>query len=265
MTRNKKQFRPLTCLLGGGILLAATFVGTVGLASELTPDDCIKCHDQAPADISSNGGAHKSEITCVDCHEGHPPKVLEIIPACSKCHEGQDHFTLDNCLGCHTNPHTPLVITLPEDISKPCLTCHTEQMDQLRTHESAHTSVACTTCHREKHGFIPACADCHSPHIKGQEQKDCLGCHKPHMPLEVTYSDNTPSTACAACHDDANKQLSSNPAKHSLLNCAACHQQKHKAIPKCQSCHGETPHAPAMHVKFPQCGQCHGIAHNLNK
>jgi len=263
MHRSKISFWPwlFKCsLIGSTLILAAN-----AFAAELTPDDCIKCHDKAPQEIAGNGGAHKAKVTCVDCHAGHPPKVMNIIPACSKCHSGSDHYKLANCNGCHSNPHTPLNITFGDKLTEPCLTCHTEQIAQLKKHVSKHTSVDCSTCHREKHKLIPNCSDCHSPHLKGQEQKDCLTCHKAHMPLEVTYPDNTPSSACAACHDGAYKQLKANPAKHASLECAACHQTKHKMIPKCQSCHGDNPHPTPMHAKFPQCSQCHGVAHDLNK
>lgn len=266
MQRTKK-LSPLPWLLKGSLLAAAFFFAATAFGAELTADDCIKCHDKPPADIAANGGAHKSQISCIDCHEGHPPKVKkeDIIPACSKCHDGTDHFKLQGCLGCHTNPHTPLNITFADGLTAPCLTCHTDQIAQLKEHKSKHTELACSTCHHDKHKVIPNCQDCHSPHVKGQEQKDCLTCHKPHMPLEVTYPDSTPSTACAACHDDVYKMIKANPAKHSTLECATCHQAKHKMIPRCQDCHGENPHPPAMHAKFPKCGQCHGIAHNLNK
>lgn len=263
MATKKKLFR-FACLLGG-CLLATMTAGAVS-AAELTPADCIKCHDQAPQDIASSGAAHKTEITCVDCHAGgHPPKVTNIIPVCSQCHSGTDHFKLPNCSSCHNNPHTPLIISLASNLTDPCLTCHTEQMAQLQQQKSKHTAVACSTCHREKHKFIPDCVHCHSPHMQGQTQADCLTCHKPHMPLEVTYPDSTPSVACAPCHDVAYKELTTNPSKHAKLQCSTCHQAKHKMIPQCQSCHGPSPHPAPMHAKFPECGQCHGTAHNLNK
>ncbi|MGV1099909.1 cytochrome C [Thiovibrio sp. JS02] len=255
----------LSWLLKGSLLGASLMLAANTQAAELLPGDCVKCHDKAPQDIADSGGAHKAQVTCVDCHEGHPPRIMDIIPACNKCHDGSDHFKLKDCLGCHTNPHTPLAITLGDGLTEPCLTCHTEQIAQLKQHASKHTAVACSTCHREKHKVIPNCTDCHAPHTTGQEQKDCLTCHKPHMPLEVTYPENTPSSACAACHDGVYKQIKANPAKHSTLECATCHQERHKMIPKCQGCHGDNPHPGPMHAKFPQCGQCHGIAHDLNK
>lgn len=258
----------LARLVAGGLFVAAAAIGSGCFAAEtvaLVPSDCIKCHDRAPHDIATNGSAHKDQVTCVDCHEGHPPRNLEIIPSCSKCHEGTPHFELQGCINCHNNPHTPLVITIDKNITQPCLTCHTEQMAQLQQYESKHTAVACSTCHRETHGMIPDCTHCHSPHIEKQVQKDCLTCHKPHMPLEVSYPSDIASENCAACHNDVYDMLKANPAKHSKLECATCHQEKHKMIPKCQDCHGPAPHPATMHAKFPECGQCHGIAHDLNK
>ena len=41
-------------------------------AAELLPSDCVKCHEKEPQDIDSNGGAHKTQVSCVDCHVGHP-------------------------------------------------------------------------------------------------------------------------------------------------------------------------------------------------
>lgn len=264
MTITKKLFQ-LTCILAGCLFMPMAASAAPTSAAVLSQADCIKCHDQAPQDIASNGAAHKTKITCVDCHTGHPPKVKKIIPVCSQCHSGNDHFKLPNCTSCHKNPHTPLVINLGKDLTAPCLTCHTEQMAQLQQKKSKHTAVACSNCHRDKHKFVPNCADCHSPHIQGQTQADCLICHKPHMPLEVSYPDSTPSKACAACHDGAYKELAASAFKHAKLLCATCHQAKHKMIPQCQSCHGATPHPAPMHAKFPKCGQCHGTAHNLNK
>lgn len=262
----KKRLAKTALHLAGIFLLQSTIFCSPPLANELSPDDCIKCHDQQPKDILASGEAHRTEVNCIDCHEGHPPRSGEdIIPSCSKCHEGTPHFELENCISCHNNPHTPLVITIDKNVTEPCLTCHTDQMAQLQQYESKHTSLDCSNCHRSTHGMIPACTQCHSPHSKDMTPEDCLTCHKPHMPLQVTYPADISSQKCAACHEDVLSQLQANPAKHQTLSCATCHQEKHKAIPKCQNCHGDNPHPPAMHKKFPECGQCHGIAHDLNK
>ena len=272
MMRRKSGRKGLMGIIAGVLLLTTAAWAQAGpkaapKAAELLPSDCVKCHEKEPQDIDSNGGAHKTQVSCVDCHVGHPPKVQgkDIIPSCSNCHTDTPHFKLQGCLGCHNNPHTPLVVTIPDGITDPCLTCHTKQMAQLQQNVSKHTAVACSTCHRERHGLIPNCTDCHSPHTAGQVQKDCLTCHRAHMPKEVTYPKETPSSNCAGCHAAAYDKLKKSKAKHSKLECVTCHQDRHKMIPKCQDCHGPTPHPAAMHQSFPRCGQCHGIAHDLNK
>ncbi len=262
----KKRIIQLAVVAGGTLLLGLVSPADNAQAAALSPADCIKCHDSAPQDIATNGGAHKEAVTCVECHEGHAPLNGEdIIPSCNKCHEGEPHFELPNCSSCHNNPHTPKIISLEKNITDACLTCHTEQMGQLQQYQSSHTAVACSTCHREKHGLIPDCTNCHSPHSEEMVQKDCLTCHQAHMPLEVTYPNDIASSNCAGCHDKAYDQLTTNPAKHSKLSCATCHQDKHKMIPQCADCHGNTPHPSGILTKFPECGQCHGIAHDLNK
>ncbi len=254
-------------LIGVCLLFCATFfvVATTqaGDAPQLSTNDCIKCHSSAPRDIAANGGKHRDSITCLDCHQGHPPSVREIIPKCSECHADKPHFEQEGCLGCHTNPHTPLQITFTGELTTQCLACHTEQNDQLKKYPSKHSLLSCSKCHTA-HGLIPQCTKCHQPHKEGQEQKNCLTCHQVHMPREVSYPDDVDSVQCSACHDTAYKLLTASPAKHSKLLCAACHQQKHKMVPECQMCHG-VPHPESILAKFPQCGNCHGIAHDLNR
>lgn len=229
----------------------------------LSVDDCAKCHEAAPKAIESAGGKHKTEVTCIECHQGHPPTNTDIIPQCSMCHSGEKHFQLEGCLNCHKNPHTPLDITMADNLTDPCLTCHTEQIEQLKQNPSKHTEQFCTTCHTA-HGEIPNCTNCHTPHAEDMVQSDCLTCHKAHMPLQVIYPDDTPSKLCASCHDTAYSLLMASPAKHKDVACVDCHKAQHKMIPKCQDCHG-IPHPDDMMKKFPTCGDCHGIAHDVTK
>lgn len=230
----------------------------------LLPQDCQKCHSNIAVMISEKGMAHRDKVTCVACHEGHPPRKRDIIPSCSKCHhktKDTPHFGLTNCLHCHQNPHTPLVITLTRQMTAPCLTCHKSQIKELRKFPSIHTTLDCTACHI-KHGFKPECFACHAPHLKRMTLADCLGCHRPHMPLMVTYGPETPSEFCGSCHDAVYNLLARSNAKHRNVQCVRCHEAKHKTIPKCQKCHN-LPHTSAIHTKFPNCGTCHGIAHSL--
>ena len=230
-------------------------------AMALTINDCPKCHSQVAAVLDANGGAHKSKLTCITCHEGHPPAIGGIIPSCGKCHRDRPHFELPGCLGCHTNPHNPLNITLDHQTTGPCTTCHTRQITELREHPSIHASLACTACH-SRHGFIPECFRCHAPHLKTMKIGDCLACHPAHMPLEINYPTETPSEYCGVCHPQVYAVLAASHAKHRQLLCAACHGPRHKTIPACQKCHSE-PHPQAIMAKFPSCRGCHGLAHEL--
>jgi len=227
----------------------------------LTINDCPKCHSKIVDENNRNGAAHKSKITCLNCHEGHPPAKRNIIPDCHKCHTGQEHFTLPDCLACHRNPHTPLVITLPKDITYPCTTCHKEQIKQLKKYPSMHSTFACTACH-PRHGYKPSCFYCHAPHLPSMVLQDCLSCHKPHMPLMVTYGPNVPSEFCGACHTDEYKQLGASHAKHRKIACVRCHEAIHKTIPKCTKCHKE-PHDKSFIKKFGSCLACHVNPHDL--
>jgi len=253
------------CLTAVLALFAIFFLSGIACAQEdtkLTNADCVKCHAKAPADVAANGGAHKTSVTCQDCHTGHPPTVKNIIPKCSQCHEGKPHYSLSGCLSCHTNPHTPKIIKFGNNVTDPCLTCHTSQIEKLRKNRSKHTALACSYCHTV-HGKIPDCTQCHKPHSKDMGQPDCKKCHQAHMPLVVTYGADTPSILCASCHKKAYDLLMASNTKHKTVLCVTCHQSKHKMVPRCQDCHG-IPHPAGIMAKFPRCSQCHNIAHDLN-
>lgn len=225
--------------------------------------DCVKCHVDQPEAIASNGGKHKTEVTCLDCHEEHPPWGEDVIPQCSKCHEGRAHFELDNCLACHSDPHQPLALHLSPDLTEPCLTCHEGPGQDFANYESAHARQSCTFCH-EVHGQIPDCSKCHEPHAEGQVTADCLGCHPAHHPLQINYALTTPRVFCEACHEEIGALLAQTVTKHQTFTCAFCHRGQHPNVPQCRTCHGE-PHSAAMHAKMPECLECHLDAHNLVK
>ncbi|MCF8057517.1 MAG: cytochrome c3 family protein [Desulfocapsa sp.] len=231
----------------------------------LSNRDCVKCHSQVTSVIAAKGESHKTEVTCQDCHDGHPPEIKEVIPKCSQCHSGASHYELKGCLTCHSNPHTPLSISLADNLTAPCLTCHEEQKPQLVEFVSAHSDLDCTNCHQEKHGMVPSCLDCHDEgHSPEMVQADCSNCHQAHKPLAVGYNDDLASKQCASCHTVAFDLLMASTTKHHDVSCATCHKKEHKMVPKCQDCHGE-PHPASITAKFPTCGSCHNIAHDLNK
>ena len=223
---------------------------------------CQKCHLKEIEAIETEGLAHKTEISCIDCHRGHKPKSLENIPNCSQCHEGTPHFDQLQCLNCHRDPHRPLQIKLPKKAHAECLTCHDTQGEELVQHQSYHSQLVCTDCHYE-HGFLPECMSCHKSHAAVMAEEQCQDCHAPHKPLEMVFATaEIPSAFCAPCHLEASTVLAKTQKKHGQLSCVECHMEQHATITECQECHGE-PHASAMHTKFPLCGDCHGTAHNL--
>ncbi|MDH4319463.1 MAG: hypothetical protein OEV64_13815 [Desulfobulbaceae bacterium] len=236
------------------------------VSTELLSTDCIKCHKDQPDAINTDGGRHKTEVSCRDCHEEHLPLGENTIPQCSKCHDSSDreHFGVPNCLGCHTNPHTPLNISIEDSTASVtvCLTCHGEKGEELKAFPSMHTQQNCTVCHPARHKAINKCFTCHEGHDPSQVYEDCLKCHKPHSPKNITYSEDIPSQFCGFCHTEVYKNLTTNPSKHGQFNCAFCHQDKHPTVPKCTDCH-DSIHDESLLSKFPNCLQCHTDPHNL--
>jgi hypothetical protein len=224
--------------------------------------DCRKCHEEIVFTLSHKGEGHKE--VCLGCHRGHPPADMEIIPSCSRCHGETEHkhFSLENCLQCHVNPHTPLEIELTRDMSTPCLTCHTDQYDQLQNNPSIHTRLACTACHTY-HGLIQPCQNCHVPHSDSMAKDSCNECHMAHQPLVVAYGQNIVSEDCGSCHSEVYGIMANNKTKHRQVTCVSCHYEKHGMIPACTKCHGQWPHPTEILNKFTDCNECHGIAHDL--
>lgn len=251
----------MACIVGWNPL-PATAADATPPQAVLANADCVKCHQKPVETIEAKGQAHKTAVSCQDCHAGHPPAVKKIIPHCSTCHSEKPHYKLPGCLGCHRDPHAPKDISFGRNVTDPCLTCHTQQIAQLKEYKSKHSALACSFCH-DVHGKIPACTQCHKPHSTDMTADDCKKCHKAHMPKVVTYTKDTPNKFCAACHTRANALLSASKSKHSKVSCVSCHQEKHKTIMKCQDCHG-TPHPATIMAKFAKCSDCHNIAHDLN-
>lgn len=231
----------------------------------LTNSDCIKCHKKEVSQVSTTGGKHK-DVGCLKCHKGHYPDIPKekMIPQCSECHKGKDHYTIENCSSCHINPHEPKNITFKDrEYRKECATCHSNEYVEITKVKSKHTDLSCNFCHT-KHKEIPSCLNCHGGHLEEQTFKDCLSCHKPHSPVKVTYPNETPNKFCEACHQKEGLGLKATTTKHGKLTCAFCHRNQHKVIPNCETCHG-APHPKAMLERFKGCNDCHNEAHNLLK
>lgn len=233
--------------------------------AKLSNADCVKCHSGVQGIVDSKGAKHKTAITCLGCHKGHPPMVAKekIIPACAECHAGKPHYEIGGCNTCHSNPHAPLDMKLAANLTAPCLSCHGTQGKEMKDHQTRHSKLFCTTCHKG-HRDVPECLKCHRAHAPEMVNKDCLVCHPAHQPLTITYGADMPNKNCAACHKSISHTLAGTDTKHSKLTCVFCHKEKHKNVPACETCHG-SPHPPGMIKKFPKCNMCHISAHSLGK
>ncbi|OGQ99166.1 MAG: hypothetical protein A2521_08710 [Deltaproteobacteria bacterium RIFOXYD12_FULL_57_12] len=254
-------------LLGAALLAFMVFNGTALTAraeqAVLESADCGKCHEKQVLAIESDGGRHQTKVTCVDCHVEHRPRGKDVIPPCARCHEGRPHFSLANCLGCHSDPHMPMNLQLAADLTGPCLTCHEQQGQEFKEYPSKHSRLSCTFCH-SAHGLIPECFQCHKPHVEDQTMPQCLGCHPVHQPRKIVYPMTTPRRFCVPCHAGIGELMAKTKTKHRNFTCAYCHRGDHPSMPTCRVCHGE-PHGPEMIAKWPVCIDCHIDSHNLQK
>jgi len=226
---------------------------------------CGACHANEVDLLAKQGSAHKTDISCSDCHQKHPPATTQVIPACADCHAADDnpHFAVKDCSKCH-NPHAPLNIDLSSaSPTKPvCLTCHTAPVKQMKKYPSAHADMDCTECH-EQHGEHSECLSCHSGHSDTMTYADCLRCHLPHQPTHLQFgSAGVKSQLCGSCHTGQLKKITNNSSQHAKLQCVYCHKRTHKVILTCDNCHGQ-PHDSSIHQQFKKCAKCHKGPHNL--
>lgn len=233
----------------------------------LTVAQCGQCHPTYFAAIRDEGGRHR--FACQDCHvvfHAYNPTRQnwnEIMPQCASCHtlpHGERH---SDCLSCHSNPHTPLNIPYVEGSSvvAACADCHAGPVAELKQAPSKHTQVSCTSCHHDRHGYVPSCFECHSPHYPQQTLESCAECHPVHKPLEIAFTATTGARTCEACHVTAYTDWKLSPSKHGAVNCSVCHTS-HGMIPDCATCHGK-PHSESLHARFPECLSCHLNPHDL--
>ncbi|WP_432821153.1 cytochrome c3 family protein [Trichloromonas sp.] len=234
---------------------------------------CATCHQSQVDAIDQRGGAHRSEVSCADCHGRHPgigctncharhPEAgVAAKISCASCHAPADkpHFALGGCAQCHP-PHSPLEVNLEafDPVKPACLSCHGEVGAELLSVPSAHNAMDCTECH-QKHGEYLSCLDCHQPHAKEMSHADCLRCHAPHQPTALAYPSDVPGRLCGACHGDEAGQIEKQGAAHKTkASCAVCHPQHkpngEKTILTCRSCH---PRLKKLHYTSEPCMPCH--------
>lgn len=243
----------LGCILAGAFLLTATPTAPMRQdAQYVGKDQCAACHE---------------EVVKAFQNTVHGGKAFEMRSqnACETCHgPGKAHVDAGGGKGSMRN-----LKNLPaSESSATCLTCH-QGAEQKFWAGSTHAN-------RDL-----ACAECHSPHPKGEapkallvkpEQELCTTCHlqkkaalmrSSHMPLREG------KMSCSSCH---NPHGSTGPSmlQQSTVNdnCYSCHAEKrgpflweHAPVREdCMNCHDAhgTINGSLLKVKQPiLCIQCH--------
>jgi len=223
----------------------------------------VKCHSFQVRMVAADGGMHAEEVSCVDCHSGHPPGEERMSLDCVDCHDGRTHFTIGDCLNCHVDPHRPMVSLrdTPKPAKKECLSCHDKVGAEMVKFPGLHAELFCTRCHI-RHKEVPGCQDCHSSHEQTQSDANCFQCHSAHSPGEVVLKGHIQASFCRTCHKQQADDLAETNTNHGGLNCTYCHKDFHPNIPECQDCHG-LPHNQSLHSHFRDCLECHGSAHRM--
>ncbi|MDY0292376.1 MAG: hypothetical protein RBR02_08590 [Desulfuromonadaceae bacterium] len=151
----------------------------IGL-DQLEPD-CAKCHEPQGQELVQNPSAH-TELSCSSCHHTQHGN----IPDCVECH-AQPHVAFEQnsgCVGCHP-VHSPTNIEYGQDVANNvCAGCHQSVNSLLVNSPKKHSTLSCVYCHAQKHGYLPACQDCHGkPHSDTLLSRfnACTDCHgEPH-------------------------------------------------------------------------------------
>jgi len=220
---------------------------------------------------------------------------LEGISNCTKCHTLGAKVTNDNCLECHQEIKSRLILKKgyhysPKIKGKECVSCHSDhhgrkfEIVRFNTDKFDHdqTGFKLVGAHSDK-----TCKDCHKAenidNIKIREKqftylglrRECLTCHD-------DYHQQTLQATCSDCHNNetftpASKFNHSTTAfqltgKHQTLTCADCHAitsrngvkfQEFANIPhsRCTDCHRD-PHLNKFGQK---CQDCHSTTsfHNI--
>ncbi len=257
---------------------------------------CTSCHGVhdvlAHTDPQSPTRVMNIPFLCGECHqEGSPVSQTRNIPQDSILQNYslsihgtglfQQGLTVTAvCTSCHTShqilPHTDPRSSINRDnVGRTCEQCHA-QIEQV------HRQVIEGRLWREQPEVIPACVDCHQPHVirgvlyeAGAANQDCFRCHEDPELMGVAQGDTVSlfvdeqaynasahaTTACAQCHTDVSSaRMRPCETATSRVDCGICHagpMQQHS-----EGMHGRL--ADQGDPDAPLCLDCHG-KHNTKK
>ena len=251
--------------------------------------DCKECHGKhdilSHNNISSRTYKMNIPVLCGRCHrEGAPVartyQITEhnILENYSQSIHGKGLYksgliVTATCNDCHGNhlilPHTNRLSSISlKNIAATCMKCHARI-------EQVHTKVINEQLWEKKPGAIPACTDCHPPHIvniqnivESISDRSCLLCHEKKdihkivkgdtISLQVDVNDLTNwahnNITCVKCHSDVSAKKYRPCETAGKVDCSGCHAEVAEIY--MASGHG----AAYLEGKesAPYCTDCHG-------
>jgi predicted CXXCH cytochrome family protein len=248
--------------------------------------DCHGVHDiRRPTDPESKVYKTNIPYTCGRCHrEGAPVATTydlyehDIVENYSQSIHGEGLFkkglkvtaTCSDCHGSHSIlPHTdPRATIAPRNIAATCMECHAQI-------EDVHARVIRGELWESEPGAIPACTDCHRPHLARKEtvtmtvsDNSCLKCHDDRSLMNVAADDTVSlfvdaevlrasahaTIPCVKCHSDVDPRKDRPCEPASTVDCSNCHAQI--SVEYYASGHG-VAHLEGQE-QAPYCTSCHG-------
>eukprot|EP01029_Cantina_marsupialis_P010416 TRINITY_DN2376_c1_g2_i1.p1 TRINITY_DN2376_c1_g2~~TRINITY_DN2376_c1_g2_i1.p1 ORF type:complete len:931 (+),score=-90.93 TRINITY_DN2376_c1_g2_i1:555-3347(+) len=250
--------------------------------------NCKECHGRhdmlSPDDPAARTYKMNIPRLCGRCHrEGAPVariyKITEhnILENYSQSIHGKGLYksglivtaTCNNCHGNHLIlPHNDGRSSISVgNIASTCMRCHARI-------EQVHTKVINEQLWEKKPGAIPACTDCHPPHIVNIQNivetisdRSCLRCHekksvhkvvgKDTISLQVNVDDLVQSAhnniRCVKCHSDVSARKHRPCETAGIVDCAACHEEVSEIYES--SGHGKAYSEGVDNA--PYCTDCH--------
>jgi len=222
---------------------------------------CGKCHKEgAPVARNYNISEHNIlENYSQSIHgRGLYKSGLIVTATCNDCHG--NHLILP-----HTNTKSSISVN---NIANTCMKCHARI-------EDVHVKVINKQLWEKKPGAIPACTDCHPPHIVNQQNivetisdRSCLKCHEKEtayktvngqrISLKIDVNDFTGSMhnniKCVKCHSDVSVNLMRPCETVKKVDCSSCHAEVSELY--FESGHGRAYFEKSENA--PYCTDCHG-------
>jgi hypothetical protein len=160
---------------------------TTDMAAVAENKSCAECHEKPTTDMLAAGGKH-ANLSCGECHVGHPPEKEHSYTACMECHKPHSNQMGEkSCAQCH-RAHTAAKVAYSYNVpSQYCAACHQKSADVLAASRSKHSEIACVLCHQEMHKATVTCQYCHgAPHPTHVMKKTgiCAACHHTAHDLE---------------------------------------------------------------------------------